>query len=170
MPFGNGHSDVQGGDAREIIADADELFGVRIGQGVQQRGIHDAEDGGGGSDAQGHGENDDGAETGGLPQHAKSVAEILPEVIACASGAGFAKAFLRVGDIAEGATSGGLRVTIRETFRAQTLGFQLDVGLDFGVEIASVALALEHGFIPPQPPSPESVRWRLPADSIWWFL
>jgi len=61
-------------------------------------------------------------------------------------------------------------VTIREAFGAQTLGFQLDVGLDFGIEIACVALALEHRLTPPQPPSPESVRWRLPADSIWWFL
>ncbi len=54
-------------NAGKIVLDADKLFGLGIGQGVQKRGIDDAVNGSRGANAQGDREDRNGRETGRPP-------------------------------------------------------------------------------------------------------
>ena len=58
----------------------DELVGIRIGQRSEQRGVHDAEDGGVGADAQSQCENGDGCEAGILYKLAESKTGVTQQV------------------------------------------------------------------------------------------
>ncbi len=57
-----------GADAREVVLDADELGGIWVGEWVEERGVDDAVDGGGGADAEGHGGDGDEREAGGAEE------------------------------------------------------------------------------------------------------
>jgi hypothetical protein len=58
---------------------------VQVGQRqrLPEHGVADAESGGGGADAQRHGDNGGEGEAGGVAQRACAVAEVLPDAHVC---------------------------------------------------------------------------------------
>jgi hypothetical protein len=79
--FGDGHAHVGRANAGKIVLDIYELFGMRVGERVEESCVDHAEDGGGGADAEGDGENGDGAKAGRFAQHAQTVTKILGNVV-----------------------------------------------------------------------------------------
>ena len=64
--------------AREHDAEEPQIFGLRHGQRTQQHGVHDAEDGGVGGDAEREHEERDEREAGAAAETAQRVDDVLP--------------------------------------------------------------------------------------------
>ena len=60
-----------------MFPDDDEAAAVAIGEGFEEDAVDDAEESGGGSDAEGEGEDGGEGEAGGFAELAKTVAEVL---------------------------------------------------------------------------------------------
>jgi hypothetical protein len=73
--------------------DVDETIGVAERLGAKEGGIHQAKDGGVGTDAEREGENGDGGEGGGFAEGAGAEAEILEEGFEESDAAGVATFF-----------------------------------------------------------------------------
>jgi len=56
-------------------------FGMRIGQPLQEQGVHQGEGGGVCADAEGEREHDNDGESGALAQHAQSEAKVLQKLV-----------------------------------------------------------------------------------------
>src|SRR6185437_1592597 len=78
-----------------------ELIGIRIGKGSQKHGIHDAENGGVGADAESEREHGDGGEAGGFAEHAQGVAEVLRQIVNIVCAAHVAAFLFELFDAAE---------------------------------------------------------------------
>ena len=63
----------------DSFPDDDESAAVAVGEGLEEDTVYDAEEGGGGSDAEGEGEDGGEGEAGGLAELAKAVAYVLKE-------------------------------------------------------------------------------------------
>src|SRR6266699_4201448 len=107
----------------------------------------------------------DSGETGTLDQHPQAEANVLPEVIPPKPATGFVKALLGLRHVAEGAARGGSRLLLTQALFLQALDLKLQMGLDFGAEVAGRPLSSEHGPSPPSPPARESVQWPSRAAS-----
>ena len=57
----------------------DEAAAVAVGKGLEEDAVDDAEEGGGGSDAEGQGEDCGEGEAGGLAELAETVTDVLEE-------------------------------------------------------------------------------------------
>lgn len=57
----------------------DDAVAIDVGERGEEDGIEEAEDSGGGANAQGEGEQGDGSEAGALPEETKAVANVAPE-------------------------------------------------------------------------------------------
>ena len=68
------HVEIRDIDAGGGVPDGDELFGVGIGEGLEQDAFDHAEDGGIGADAQRQGEQRDGGKNGGMGETAEGLA------------------------------------------------------------------------------------------------
>ena len=110
LPLGLGHSYIAGADAGEIVLDTDELVGLRIGQGMQECGVNNAEDRSCRTNAEGDRQDGDGGESGRLAQHAQGVANVLREVVPPKPAVGLVKALFGEQDVAEGTAGGGAGV------------------------------------------------------------
>jgi hypothetical protein len=62
-----------------FFPDDDEAAAVAVGEGLEEDAVDYAEEGGGGSDAEGQGEDGGEGEAGGLSELAKTVAEVLKD-------------------------------------------------------------------------------------------
>ena len=67
-------------DAADRVDDPDERVGIGIGQRFDEHAVDDAEDRRGGADAERERQDGRGGEAGLLPQHARRVAKVLPEI------------------------------------------------------------------------------------------
>ena len=65
----------------DALPDDDELAAVGVGEGLEEDAVDDAEDGGGGADAQGQGEDRGEREAGRLPQLPERIEQILSQVL-----------------------------------------------------------------------------------------
>jgi hypothetical protein len=63
----------------DTFPDDDEAATVAVGEGLEEDAVDDAEKGGGGSDAEGEGEDGGEGEAGGLAELAKAVAQVLQD-------------------------------------------------------------------------------------------
>src|SRR5215472_8934818 len=77
QPFGLGYTDVASTDSGKIGSNAYKLFGLRVWQRVQQRGIDYAEDCGCSSNAESNSQNGDNAEARGFAQHSQPILKVL---------------------------------------------------------------------------------------------
>ena len=148
LPFRHGHSHVPRAHAGKIILDADELVRLRVRQRVQQCRIDDAENRRCRSDAQGNRQHSDGGEAGRLAQHAQTVADVLPEVLAPQPPPRFVKPFLGAQDIAKRAPRRSLRLFFTHPRLPQALDLVLQVRLNFRAEIVEFSFSSEHSFLP----------------------
>ena len=67
------------GEVGELREDAMETLRFGVRKGTEEDGVDDAENGGGGADAQGQAEHGNRGEAGVLSEHAKAVANVLQE-------------------------------------------------------------------------------------------
>src|SRR4051812_16535828 len=77
-------SEVYPGDANALgaagaFAESDDAIGAGIGEGLEEDFMHDAEDCGGGADAEREGKDDEGGEAAGAQHGSEAVADILEE-------------------------------------------------------------------------------------------
>jgi hypothetical protein len=63
----------------DFLQNDDEVAAVAVGEGFEENGVDDGEESGGGSNAQGEGEDGGDGEGGGLAELAEAVAEILQD-------------------------------------------------------------------------------------------
>src|SRR6202012_1216547 len=80
-----------------IDAEGGEAVGVLVGIGMEKDGVDDAEDGGGGADAEGEGEDCGEGETGGFAELAEGEAGVGEEGAEGGGDAGFAGHFWILG-------------------------------------------------------------------------
>src|SRR5208283_5819853 len=73
-----------------------------------------------------------------------TVANVLPEVIPREPVTGFVEAFFGMQEVAERATRGCPSLLFTQPLLLQAVDLELQVGLDFGGEVAGLALAPEH--------------------------
>ncbi len=77
----DGDADVVRAHAGKVGFNSHQFAGVGVGQRMQQGCVDDAVDGGGGSDAEGHGGDGNQGKSGRPVQHAKRVAEIEEKIL-----------------------------------------------------------------------------------------
>ena len=85
-----------GARALEDIPDHHDPAGMRIRQWLKQNGVHRAEDGRAGADAQRQRDRADGRKPRPLPQSARGIAEVLPQILQPARAAGIAALLLHL--------------------------------------------------------------------------
>src|SRR5262249_6839319 len=124
-----------------------------------KHGIDDAENSGGRADANRRCEDGDGGKAGRFAQRARGIANVLAEVVPPQPSARFVEAFLGPGHVAETAVRREPRVPLAQALFLESLGLQLEMGLDFRREVVQLASAPEHGPSSSNPPVPGSVRW-----------
>ena len=66
-------------EVADALPDDDEAAAVAVGEGFEEDAVDDAEEGGGGSYAEGEGEDGGEGEAGGLAELAQAVANVLEE-------------------------------------------------------------------------------------------
>ena len=105
-----GVASVGGAVGLAVDLEIDDALRVGDGEGLEQHGIHDAEDGGVGADAEGHDQDDGEGEAGRVSERAEGVSEI-----------------------AQDALEEGEAVLIPEIFVDAAGGAELDAGAAFGL-------------------------------------
>jgi len=138
------HADVVRSDAFEIVLDAHQLFGVRIGQRSQQRRVDDAENRGRCTDAERERENSDRGEAGRLAEHAHGVPNVLNGVIEPEPPARLVEPFARQRHVSEVAMRSGARRVVVEALFAQPGDVLVEVTVDLRREIVERASPSEH--------------------------
>ncbi len=138
-------TDGSGAVGRSGGVEIDDALRVGDGKRAQEHRVHDAEDGGVGSDAQSKREDGGEGEAGTLAHGAQAEAEIAEEAIQPGPAAVEVEALLSGTDIAESATSLEGSFVGRDAFLAKIVGFKLEVGADFFGKIGfAAATAMEH--------------------------
>ena len=116
---------------------------MREGQEIEEHGIEGAEDGGVGADAECERCQRDEGETWIAPQHARAVDDVLPKIVQPRDLACVAALFFEEGNVADGASSGELRVVLgHPTFDVLTRQL-LDVKGQFSREFIVNSIAAE---------------------------
>src|SRR4051812_16875514 len=127
-------------DAEPAIVHPDhhDPVGVREGKRLEDQGVDDAEDGGGGADAEGDGRDGDGGESLRVAEGAEGEAHVLPEHVDESKTAHIASLLGVAGDVAE-AAAGGPRCLVRHGTRSGTKvhRVELEVQLHLLAELAS---------------------------------
>jgi hypothetical protein len=83
------------------LVEIDEAIRIAVREGAQEDSVDEAEDGGGGADAEGERYDGEGGESGVLAEHAEAEGEILHERWEEVGGAGGAAGFHGLGERAE---------------------------------------------------------------------
>src|SRR5262249_51530499 len=73
------HADIPKAESVGIVNQPHELIGMMKRQRAEEDGIHNAEDRGVGSDAEGQCQDDDDGESGGSAQGAEAIGDVLKE-------------------------------------------------------------------------------------------
>ncbi len=112
--------------------------GGRDGQveGIEEHGIEDAEDDDVGADAEGEGEDRGNGKAGRMAQLAERVAEVAREAFENECGVGGGDAFAGRGGVAEAEDGFAAGFFRRHAAGHILVGAQIDVGLQFGVDVA----------------------------------
>ena len=123
----------------------DEALGIIEGQRAEEEGVDDAENGDVGSNAESEDEDGDNGEDAIAIEGADGVAEILEENIERGKAAGLTLPLAGLLDAAEadeGAAAGFLR---RHALVDVFFYGEVDVGLEFGVEVGVALLLMKEG-------------------------
>src|SRR5258708_38221756 len=131
-------------NAGKIIMDAYELLRLWVGQWMQQRGIHYAEDRCGRANAQRNRQDGNGRKPGRLAQHAYRVANVPPEIVPPEPAGRFDETLLGARDIAELAAGPGTSFFFTQALPSQTLRLQLQMGCNLPAETSALPLLPEH--------------------------
>src|SRR6185437_8904509 len=101
LPLRNRNANILCAYTRKIVLNSHQFAGVGVRQSMQQGCVDDTVDGRGGSDAEGQREDGDGGESGGLAQHAGTIADVLPQRFDQMAGADLASLLFDLLDAAE---------------------------------------------------------------------
>ncbi len=80
-PLRDGGADIPRTGAGQVVLDVNQLGGIRVRQRMQQRGVDDAIDRRGGTDAERHGGDGNERESRRLQQHAKRVPQVEEQML-----------------------------------------------------------------------------------------
>jgi hypothetical protein len=130
-------------ESRGAVIQADELLGFGEGKRLEEHSVDDAEDGSGGSDAEGEGEHGDDGEGGASPEHARGVACILPELLDEVQLSHVPAFLLVLCKASEGAEGSGAGILRRHAGGDVFVGELIEVEVEFVGEFALDVAAVE---------------------------